>query len=172
MFTSGQIIPPHIIFQESFPSKLFGRIGPDRSLYLKSKSGYMDFELFFGCFDRLFIPQTMSIPEPKLLILDGHGSHFNTETVKCYKDNNIHLYCLPPHTMHIFQPLDFAIFHPIKAKFSTLNENLKLAILGSKNPMSTCKSNFTEIFKEVLDYIPGEQIHLGMNEMYKMDRTY
>lgn len=122
---SGQKILPNIIFQESFPSRTSGKISPDRSLYLKSKSAYMDSELFFGFFDRLFIPKTMSIPGPKLLILEGRGSYFNTETVKLCKGNNIHLYCLPPHTTHTFRPLDIVIFYLIKTKPQIGNIRLK-----------------------------------------------
>ena len=45
---SGLILPPHIIFQQSFPSGPYGRDGPDGVLYYISPNGYMDAELFYG----------------------------------------------------------------------------------------------------------------------------
>ena len=38
--------------------------------------------------------------------------------------------------------------------------------------MSTCKSNFAQLFKEVWDYTAEQRVHVGINEMYEMDRTY
>ena len=56
---SGLILPPpHIIFQQSFPSGPYGRNGPDSALYSISLNGYMDSELFSGFLDKFFSPQT------------------------------------------------------------------------------------------------------------------
>ena len=71
---SGQMLPPHIIFKEAFPGGPYGRDSPHQALYSKSPNGYMDSELFFLFIDRHFIPHTLHIPGPKLLILDGYGS--------------------------------------------------------------------------------------------------
>ena len=145
---SGYIMPPHIIFSQSYPSGPYARDGPDGALYSISDNGYMDSELFYGFISKLFIPHTNRIPGPKLLILDGHGSHLNIDIINLCRENNIHLYCLPPHTTHIFQPLDVVIFWPVKAHFNKITQHLKLATLGSSNPINCCKTNFTRIFKE------------------------
>ena len=75
--TSGQVLPPHIIFASSYPSGPYGREGPDGALYSISESGYMDSELFCGFLNQLFIPRTRHASGPKLLILDGHRSHLD-----------------------------------------------------------------------------------------------
>ena len=113
----------------------------------------MDRELFYGFISKLFIPHTNQIPGPKLLIMDGHGSHLNIDIINLCRENNIHLYCLPPHTTHIFQPLDVAIFRPVKAHFNKITQlltvgSVKLSTVGSSNPINCCKTNFTGIFKE------------------------
>ena len=51
---------------------------------------------------------------PLLLILDGHSSHYQLETIKFAKSNEIILFCLPPHTAHVSQPLDTCVFGPLK----------------------------------------------------------
>ena len=45
-----------------------------------------------------------------LLLIDGHGSHLSYDfIVKCYK-HGIILFCLPPHIIHILQPLNVCVF--------------------------------------------------------------
>ena len=67
---------------------------------------------------------TSHIPStrPVLLLLDNHSSYVNLEVVKLAKTNNIILFSLPPHTSHLYQPLDVAVFRPLKSYFSKLTE--------------------------------------------------
>ena len=89
----------------------------------------MDSELFYGFLNQLFIPRTRHISGPKLLMLDGHGSHLDIKSIDLCRNYFVHMYCLPPHAMHIFQPLDVVIFHPLKTHFSRLTQQVKLATL-------------------------------------------
>ena len=91
---------------------------------------------------------TIHIPGPKLLILDGHGSHLNIDIISLCQENNIQLYCLPTHTTHIFQPLDVVVFCPVKSHFNKITQHLKLTTLGWSNPINCCKTNFSKIYKE------------------------
>ena len=161
---SGYIMPPHIIFSQSYPSGPYARDGPMGALYSISDNGYMDTELFHGFISKLFIPYTNQIAGPKLLILDGHGSHLNIDVINLCRESNIHLYCLPPHTTHIFQPLDVVIFRPVKAHFNKITQNLKLATLGSSNPINCCKTNFTRIFREPWESITVALIRKGFEK--------
>jgi 4-hydroxybenzoate polyprenyltransferase len=68
--------------------------------------------------ERVFIPGTQpATPEPRLLVLDGHGSHETTQFIWLYYKHNIHLLFLPPHTSHVLQPLDLAVFSSLKAAY-------------------------------------------------------
>ena len=49
-----------------------------------------------------------------LLILDGHGFHYQPEVIEYARDNGVILLCLPPHTTHESQPLDTCVFKPLK----------------------------------------------------------
>ena len=53
----------------------------------------------------------------------------NIDMIDLLVENDIHLYCLPPHTTNKFQPCDVAIFRPLKAYFSWLTDMVKLASL-------------------------------------------
>ncbi len=55
--------------------------------------------------------------ECRLLIVDGHNSHFSTEFIKFCSKKNIELFCLPPHTTHILQPLDVGLFGPLQSYY-------------------------------------------------------
>ncbi|KAF3399923.1 hypothetical protein F1880_008480 [Penicillium rolfsii] len=46
----------------------------------------------------------------RLLVCDQFGSHLTYEFVKYCEDNKIIHFFLPPHSSHIFQPLDVGIF--------------------------------------------------------------
>jgi len=51
---------------------------------------------------------------PILLLLDGHSSHFNPSAIRRAAAEGIILFCLPPHTTHLTQPLDKGCFGPLK----------------------------------------------------------
>ena len=161
---SGLILPTRIIFQQAFPSGPYGRDGPDGALYSISPNGYMDSGLFYGILDKLFISQTQNIEGPKLLILDGHGSHLSIDSIDLCRRKNIHMYCLSPHTTHVFQPLDVVIFHPLKAHFNWTTQNLKLATLGWKEPINYCKTNFTKLFKQPWESMTVALIKTGFRK--------
>ena len=53
-----------------------------------------------------------------VLLLDGHSSHINLEAAKFAREEEILLYCFPPHTTLILQPCDVGLFWPLKANWN------------------------------------------------------
>jgi len=47
-----------------------------------------------------------------LLIFDGHGSHVTDWIIELAVGNNVDLFLLLAHTMHMCQPLDISVFSP------------------------------------------------------------
>ena len=74
-------------------------------------------ELFGHWMNKLFLP---SIPpsRPVLLLLDGHSSHFEPDTIRMASKEGVVIICLPPHTTHVSQPLDVSFFRPLKVYWS------------------------------------------------------
>jgi len=66
-------------------------------------------------------------------------------------NNDIDLYCLPPHTTNILQPLDVSVFRPLKTAFSNITDLVKLASLATKSPLTVSKKSFTPLFKEAYE---------------------
>ena len=98
---------------------LYGRwtvSGLAGTLYSVSKSGWMEADNFLQWFLKLFVPSVTHLLSkgPVVLFVDGHQSHISLQLVKTAKENGIHLYCLPPHTTHILQPLDVGVYGPVK----------------------------------------------------------
>ena len=50
--------------------------------------------------------------------MDDHSSHFNPEAIKIAAEAEIIIFCLPPHTTHVAQPLDVSFFGPLKGHWS------------------------------------------------------
>jgi hypothetical protein len=48
---------------------------------------------------------------PRLLLMDGHGSHITLEFCGYALAHNIVLFCLPAHSTHLLQPLDVGHYY-------------------------------------------------------------
>ena len=96
--------------------------GPATTRYQVSSNGWMEVATFIDWFEMVFLEHTKSIEGPKLLIFDGHVSHMSLEVVKMAIDNNVSIVCLPPHSTHILQPLDVAVFGPMKRAWASILE--------------------------------------------------
>jgi 4-hydroxybenzoate polyprenyltransferase len=93
--------------------------------------------------ETVFLPQTMT-SEPRLLILDGHGSHETTDFMYLCYQNNVHLLFLPPHTSHVLQPLDLSVFSSLKSHYRT--EVSHLSLLTDSSPIG--KQNFLACYSK------------------------
>ena len=69
------------------------------SRYAVSDKGWVDQELFYLWLKEHFLENAVS-RRPLLLLLDGHSSHFEPQSIQFAKENGIVIFCLPPHTTH------------------------------------------------------------------------
>jgi len=81
--------------------------------YGLSDSGWMDMEFFKQWFLKHFLYHAISSC-PIILLLDGHSSHFNLDGINLAKENGVIMFMLVPHTTHAMQPLDTAVYRPLK----------------------------------------------------------
>ena len=141
---SGHTIPPmrdmHVFPGVRFSyNPLEGSV--DGAFFGKSDNGWITQELFNGWLTKHFV-RCIPPERPICLLVDGHSSHIDLETSKSCRDNNIYLYCLPPHSSHITQPLDVGFFSPLKVawKREVMNYN-------SEHPGATVsKTSFARVF--------------------------
>lgn len=98
---------------------------PSDWLFGTSPNGYMDGELFYKWFESVFLPNVHKCPA--LLVLDNRESDLTLKLLQRAKTENVELYGLPPHTTHVTQPLNAALFKHLKSKFSDIAFNLGYA---------------------------------------------
>lgn len=73
--------------------------------------------------------------------MDGHSSHMNLSVAEFCADHNIILYCLPPHSSHLLQPLDVSVFGPLKKSWNDSIEDFQV-----KFKTSMTKAHFFPVF--------------------------
>lgn len=97
--------------------------GPSDARYSASATGWTDSELgveWISYFDEA----TAELADgPRLLIVDGHGSHISYDFIVYAMHHNITLLCLPPHSTHILQCLDVGIFSPLQHRYARVVED-------------------------------------------------
>lgn len=99
----------------------------------------------------------MPADKPKLLIYDGHASHVSVELIEEAMRHNVTLIKLPPHTTHVLQPLDVAVFKGLKDKWDK-----QLCAWQRSNPRKKIpKSNFVQILTAVYNDLPVSSVKNG-----------
>ena len=81
---------------------------------------------------------------PRLLVLDGHGSHVNVEFMWECKQNSVELLFLLAHSSHVLQPLDLGTFSPLKSRYR--REIADLACIDDAAPVK--KRRFVRCYQK------------------------
>ncbi|XP_045778799.1 uncharacterized protein LOC123876536 [Maniola jurtina] len=119
----GNHIPPMFIFPRKRFNDHFIRDGPTGSIGTANGSGWMQEEDFYT-FLNFFKDQIRPSKENKaLLLLDNHASHTAIKNIEFCKENGIILLTFPPHCTHKLQPMDRAVFGPVKKAVNTACDN-------------------------------------------------
>ena len=139
---AGVALPPMIIFSKAFPGGSYKFDGPDDAVYAKSDSGWIDTELFLAWMKKVFV-KYCGTQRPVLLFIDGHASHVNLDVIDLARENDIILFCLPPHTTHALQPLDVSVFKSLKSHFSKAVH----AVSFAKRDFIVSKREFARVLK-------------------------
>lgn len=99
-----------------------------------------------------FVPllEKLDIPRPVVVFVDGHGSHMSLEVSEFCDLNGIVLVALYPNATNIIQPMDVAVFHPMKQKWRA---ELKAHVFQSaaRNPIN--RSTFAGLLENVLNKV-------------------
>ncbi|CAF1521924.1 unnamed protein product, partial [Adineta steineri] len=117
---TGLLLPPFVVYKGKRLYEEWCISGPQNTIYGNSENGWMNQNLFFQWFEKVFVEQTKDISRPLLLIVDGHGSHFSVDTLQLAIQKQIIIVCLPPNATHLLQPLDLVFFHPLKIEWKNI----------------------------------------------------
>lgn len=112
----GAFLPPACIMKgKNKKPEYQDGMPPGAVVYMSEKSAYINANIFMEWLRDIFIPRK---PQGKvLLIVDGHTSHCNVDTLEYAEANDVIIMSLPSHTTHYLQPLDRAVFKSLKASY-------------------------------------------------------
>jgi hypothetical protein len=89
------------------------------------------------------------LDKPALLLYDGHGSHVSDEFVDEASKWNIRVYCLPAHTTHKLQPLDVAVFAPVKRAW--LTRTTQASVEGAEMPREDLVNEYLQVREAAME---------------------
>lgn len=121
--TDGSSLSPTIIFKGAKPLDKWipkGTEGVTEVSWKASDNGWISNDLAVQWLREVFEPQTRTKAngERRLIICDGHDSHISAKFVAHCMHYKIEIILLPPHSSHLLQPLDVAVFGPLKTQLS------------------------------------------------------
>lgn len=150
---AGELLPPMVIYKAAHLYENWRVGGPPGTLYDVTQRGWFDCRTFGRWFKNIFLPFVENKNGAKILIGDNLASHFDPETVKLAKENNIYFSSLPPNSTHLTQPLDVGFFRPFKAAWRNILDKWRVE--------SRSKGS-----------IPKQQLPLLFNRLFsKMEET-
>ena len=106
---AGYAIPPMVIFDRKRlnPQLTIGEVPGTH--YGLTDNRWMTARLFHEWFCHHYLRYAPSC-RPLLLLLHGHSLHYQPAVVEIAAAEGVIIFCLPPHTSHISQPLDNVAF--------------------------------------------------------------
>ena len=114
----GSMLPPMTVYKSDTCSvyKSWCEGVPDSYVFAATKSGWFDMPMFVKWFSKVFLPAIRNIPKegPKVLMGDNLAAHLSPEVIKLCQEHNVRFIFLPENSMHLLQPLDVAVFGPLK----------------------------------------------------------
>ena len=119
---AGTYLPPMVIYKALNYYTEWTKGGPNGSIYDATKSGWFDGRCFEQWFSEILVPHVQGQPGTKVVIGDNLASHFTLSVVQLANDNNIRFVCLLPNATHLLQPLDVAVFRPLKINWRNILE--------------------------------------------------
>ncbi|KAM4064167.1 DDE superfamily endonuclease [Hirsutella rhossiliensis] len=120
---TGWALPSTIIFEGKVHQSTWYRTGiPPNWVIGVSENGWTNNELGFKWSTEVFDKHSRgrAVGKYRLLLLDGHGSHFTPEFDDFCKKNSIIWLFYPPHSTHLLQALDFGCFSALKNSYGRL----------------------------------------------------
>ena len=142
----GGLVPPHLIAKGKIIRSLQSFNTTDAlsgSNWSFSETGWTKQGIAYLWFTNTFLPN-ISRDRPHVLIVDGHNSHNSVELLSVAIKNNIHIVEMPAHCSHWLQPLDRAVFGPLKTYYNQICHELINGYPG----VTVDKPNFCGLFKK------------------------
>ena len=108
-------------------------------------------ELFYLWFSQHFKKYIPSC-RPILVLIEGHKSHYNPDTIHLAAKEQLILFTLPPNTTHLYQPLDSSCFGPLKVAWREANHQFMYDNLGKVISRYSFSKIFNKAWMKAMTY--------------------
>ena len=122
---SGHLLPPYVVYKAVHLYDTWTEGGPPGTRFNRSLSGWFEACSFDDWFHNIILPYAREKEGKIVLIGDNLASHISPSVIETCEKNNISFTLLPPNSTHLTQPLDIAVFRPLKRHWPSVLENLK-----------------------------------------------
>lgn len=156
---AGELAPVYVVYKSEYLWQSWTENGPENCRYNKTKSGWFDYQCFENWFVDIMLPILRRQDGKKTLIVDNLSSHLNIEVIRQCEHYNVSFIALPPNTTHLVQPLDAAVFRPMKGKWREILHEWKDTNFGSRCG-TIPKDIFRRLLKKLMDSINDRTIEI------------
>ncbi|KAL0819258.1 hypothetical protein ABMA28_008498 [Loxostege sticticalis] len=146
----GKKLPPLIVFKGKFVWDQWMAATDDYDFelsYAASPKGWMQTDIFYNYMKTILIP-SLGQERPVLLVYDGHSTHVDVKVIELAIENNITILKLPPHTSHLLQPLDIAVFKSFKSKWDAKLVDWQRRNVGTKMAKNIFSKTLADTWQE------------------------
>ncbi|KLO08238.1 DDE-domain-containing protein [Schizopora paradoxa] len=139
----GSTLRPHVIFKGEQLMTRWIQNNICDAFFSVSKNGWMDSELALQWLKTVFEPLTCekAAGRIRVIVLDGHSSHYSLEFLQFCILHNIVVLVYPPHCTHTLQGLDVVCFAKFKKEWHSA-----LSKFEDENQRAVGKDDFLAVF--------------------------
>ncbi len=110
-----------------------------------------EFETFFEKVFLVWLEGRIPKEEVKVLIGDNLGSHISLHVMELCREHNVRFIFLPANSTHLTQPLDVAVFAPMKKQWRVeLNKYKAWCVQNNVRNVTIRKEKFGGLLRDML----------------------
>ena len=146
---SGELLPPYVVYRAVHLYDLWTQGGPSGARYNRSQSGWFEATTFEDWFHKIALPYFKNLPGKKVLLGDNLSTHISPSVIETCEENNISFVLLPPNSTNLTQPLDVAVFRPLKRIWRDILLQFKQSASGRRYA-ALPKDHFPGLLKKLM----------------------
>lgn len=156
---SGKLMPIFALFPYKRMQKHILDKYPKDWAIGKSDNGWMTCQTFYEYIVNVFYPFLVKekIKLPVILFIDGHSSHLSLVLSEFCKDKGIILIALLPNSTHIMQPMDVAVFRPLKTAWKNAVHDWRMQNNGNR----LGRDDFAPLLSTCIEAVTVETVQQG-----------
>lgn len=162
----GDMLPPMVVYKAASeaPWGMWTEGGPAGATYAASKSGWFDMNKFNQWFKVVFIEHIKTLPRDsmKVIIGDNLAAHLSPYVTMMCEKHNIRFVFLPENSTHLLQPLDVAVFAPMKSRWRDILSEWKDDCMRlNQNYATLPKKEFPGLLTKLMEKDYSQSIKSG-----------